>query len=367
MEEMIIRKTRKPGLLQIMRERMRLKHMSIFTEKNYIGWVKRFIHFHGNRHPRDMGSNEISQFLSHLANDRRVSSATQNQALNAIVFLYKNVLEQDPGVFENVIRAKKSKFIPEILSAEEIKLLLQHLQGVQWLIACLLYGTGMRLTEALALRVKDIDFERNIIIVKQAKGRNDRTVPFPRYLRDPLKKQLEKAKNLHELDLKEGLGRVELPYALDRKYPNAGKDWKWQYVFPSHKRSRNPRTGKQGRWHLYPTIMQKSLARAIKTAGIQKKVSCHTFRHSFATHLLDSGTDIRTVQVLLGHKNIKTTMVYTHVSREKGAGVESPLDSISAELTFKEQEFELKVQKKAPSRPADFRSAALRLLRRMFT
>ncbi len=319
-----------PGLFQVMREKMRVKHMSLTTEKNYIQWVRRFIAFHNGKHPRQMGATEITRFLSFLAMKRNVAASTQNQALNAIVFLYKIVLEIDPGIFDGIEWAKKRRHIPVVLSVEEMKSLLKRLSGIQKLIACLLYGTGMRLAEALSLRVKDLDFDRNAIVVRNAKGEKDRVVPFPQYLKEPLRNQLTKAKVLHEMDLKDGLGRVALPYALERKYPNANAEWKWQYVFPSAKRSNDPRTGKEGRWHLYPSIMQASVASAAKTIGLHKKVTCHTFRHSFATHLLDAGTDIRTVQTLLGHNDVKTTMIYTHVTLEKGVGTKSPLDAIAS-------------------------------------
>lgn len=352
-----------------MRERMHLAHMSMFTEKNYVGWVKRYIAFHGKKHPRDMGAKEITQFLSYLASNKGVSASTQNQALNAVVFLYKHVLEHDPGTFEGVVRARQSKFIPEVLSVEEMTRLIDNLGGIQWLIGCLLYGTGMRLTEALKLRVKDIDFDRNFIIVRQAKGNKDRTVPFPNYLRDPLKLQLENTKTLHLKDLNDGFGRVNLPNALERKYPNAGKEWKWQYVFPSRKRSSDPKTGRRGRWHLYPSIMQRAVAKAVLDTGIQKKVSCHTFRHSFATHLLDSGTDIRTVQVLLGHKSIETTMIYTHVTRERGAGVQSPLDAVAPVL---EQYRKKEKTRATPEQECLFQSSSIKtklleLLQRIFS
>jgi integron integrase len=278
-----------------------------------------------------MGAEEITQFLTYLAAVRNVAGSTQNQALNAIVYLFKHVLNKEAGIFEGIVWARKLKHIPVVLSVDEVKSVLKNLKGVQNVIGCLLYGTGMRLTEALKLRVKDVDFDRNLIIVRDAKGAKDRSVQFPQFLKEPLRKQLERAKAIHEHDLKEGLGRTTLPYALERKYPNANAEWKWQYVFPSYKRSTNPQTGKVGRWHLYPTIMQDSVSGAVKKAGIQKKVSCHTFRHSFATHLLDSGTDIRTVQVLLGHNDLKTTMIYTHVTAEKGVGTKSPLDVLAKE------------------------------------
>lgn len=337
--------TKKPkGLFQTMQETMRLAHMSLFTEKAYLHWGKRFVTFHQGKHPREMGAAEITQFLSYLATSKNVAASTQNQALNALVFLYTKVLGKDPGIFEEVIRARKPKHLPVVLSKYEVTYIIKNLSGIQKIIACLLYGTGMRLSETLRLRVKDIDFDRNLIIVREAKGEKDRSVPLPNLLKEPLKKQLLKTKQLHELDIKEGLGRVELPYALARKYPNANQEWKWQYVFPSHKRSTDPRTGKMGRWHLYPTIMQEAVSQAVKKAGIEKKVSCHTFRHSFATHLLDNGVDIRTVQVLLGHNDLKTTMIYTHVTLEKGVGTKSPLDTLS-------QQF-IETQHKLPKEPA---------------
>ena len=324
-----------PGLLAVMRQKMRLRHMSLFTEKNYILWVRQFIAFHQGKHPKAMGADEITAFLTHLAASQNVAASTQNQALNALVFLFKHVLGKDPGIFEGIVWARRPKHMPVVLSVEEVTSVIQNLSGIQWVIGCLLYGTGMRLTEALKLRVKDIDFERNIIIVRDAKGEKDRTVPFPQFLKDPLRLHLVKVKALHEKDLLKSLGRTTLPYALERKYPNANSEWKWQYVFPSGKLSSDPRTGLIGRWHLYPSIMQDSVSAAVKAAGLNKKVSCHTFRHSFATHLLDTGTDIRTVQVLLGHSDIKTTMIYTHVTLEKGVGTKSPLDRIAAEFIKK--------------------------------
>lgn len=317
------------GLYQTMREKMRLAHMSLFTEKTYVHWVKRFVSFHKGRHPRNMGAREITQFLSYLAAYRSVSASTQNQALNGIVYLYKEVLQMEPGTFDGIVWARRPKHIPVVLSIGEMKAVLKNLSGIQWLIGCLLYGTGMRLSEALKLRVKDLDFERNLIVVRDSKGEKDRVVPLPKLLIESLRQQLGKVKIIHDRDLKDGLGCTALPYALERKYPNASAELKWQYVFPSHKRSIDPRTGKEGRWHLYPTIMQDAMAVAVRRAGIQKKVTCHTCRHSFATYLLDSGTDIRTVQVLLGHNDLKTTMIYTHVTLEKGVGTRSPLDVVA--------------------------------------
>lgn len=276
-----------------------------------------------------MGAKEITAFLSYLAVQKNVAASTQNQALNSLVFLYKEVLKVDPGIFKNIRWAKKSPNLPVVLSLDETTALLNNLKGTQHTIACLLYGSGLRLIEALRLRVKDLDFDRNMIMVRDGKGEKDRVVPFPPSLREALCKQLEYARKIHERDLAEGFGEVYLPYALARKYPKANTQWRWQYVFPSTRRSKDPRSGREGRHHLYPTIMQEAVARATAKAGITKRVVCHTFRHSFATHLLDSGTDIRTIQVLLGHNDLKTTMIYTHVTLEKGVGTKSPLERLN--------------------------------------
>lgn len=331
---------RRPGLFEVMRSKLRMAHMSRFTERTYIGWVRRYIHFHKGRHPREMSAKEITEFLSFLAVKKNVAASTQNQALNAILYLYRKVLEKDPGLFENLIWAKRSKYLPAVLTIEEVKAVLSHLKGTQWLIGCLLYGTGMRLIECLRLRVKDLDFERNLILVRDAKGQKDRAVPFPQHVKDPLKRHLEKVKALHKKDILEGYGKVYLPFALETKYPNANTQWCWQYVFPSVKRSVDPRSGVIRRHHLYDSIMQEAVAKAVKDAGVAKKVNCHTFRHSFATHLLDSGVDIRTVQVLLGHNDLKTTMIYTHVTLEKGVGTKSPLDVIGKELSCESRDIE---------------------------
>lgn len=363
-----------PGLLRVMRGRMRLARMSIFTEKSYILWVKRFVAFHGGKPPREMGAKEITAFLGHLAIDKNVSASTQNQALNTLVFLFRRVLERDPGMLEGIVWARKPKHIPVVLGIEEVVCVLNHLSGVQRLIGCLLYGTGMRLAEALTLRVKDVDFGRNLITIRDAKGNKDRTVPLPVSLHDSLRVQLERAKSLHDRDLAEGFGTTDLPHALQRKYPNADKEWRWQYVFPSYKRSIDPKTGREGRWHLYPTIMQSSMATAVRKAGISKKVSCHTLRHSFATHLLDAGTDIRTVQVLLGHNDLKTTMIYTHVTLEKGVGTRSPLDRISDQMSAPTLKMPLdepapesvgKTEMCNPNRPGKVRRYGVRTLLRV--
>ncbi len=317
------------SLVNRVRQVIRVRHMSRFTEKGYIGWILRFIQFHGGRHPATLGSQCVSAFLSFLADSENVAASTQNQALNALVFLYREVLQIDLGKLEGIRWAKKPASLPVVLSPSEITLILTALKGVQRVIASLLYGTGMRLTEALQLRVKDLDFELGIIFIRDAKGGKDRTVPLPKGLKEALQAQLLYAKKLHELDLADGLGAVHLPHALERKYPNANRQWCWQYVFPSHKRSVDPRSKRIGRHHLYNDIMQSALSQAVKNVGITKKVNCHTFRHSAATHWLNSGVDIRTVQELLGHNDVKTTMIYTHVAEESARRVASPLDAIS--------------------------------------
>lgn len=327
--------SKRPGVLGTMRSRMRLKHMSSFTEKAYIYWVRSFLTFHKGISPRELNNSHIVEYLSHLASERNVSASTQNQALNAIVFLFKEVITKDVGKCSGIIWAKKPKHIPVVLSIDEIKSVLKNLKGVQWLIGCLLYGTGMRLTEALRLRVKDVDFQRNMILVRDAKGQKDRVVQLPQFLKQYLQEQLKVTKKYHELDLRNGCGKVSLPFALQRKYPNAEKQWLWQYLFPSVKRSIDPISKEIKRHHLYHSIMEDAVRLAVQKSGIHKRVTCHTFRHSYATHLLDSGVDIRTVQVLLGHNDVKTTMIYTHVTLEKGVGAKSPLDSIAHDIQLK--------------------------------
>jgi integron integrase len=315
-------------LLNRVRQTIRVRHMSRFTEKGYMGWIQRFIEFHGGEHPASLSSQGIATFLSFLADSGNVAASTQNQALNALVFLYREVLRVDLGRLEGIRWSKKPVMLPVVLSPREVAAILKELKGVQGLIASLLYGTGMRLTEALKLRVKDLDFELGMIFIRDAKGDKQRSVPLPRYLIEPLQKQIEYAKKLHEFDLADGLGAVYLPNALERKYPNANRQWCWQYVFPSHKRSVDPLSKRTGRHHLYNDIMQSAMAQAVKVSGIAKKVNCHTLRHSAATHWLNSGVDIRTVQELLGHSDVKTTMIYTHVMENAARRVKSPLDVI---------------------------------------
>ena len=313
-------------LLDQVRSKIRIKHYSIRTEETYIGWIKRFIFFHNKRHPLTMKEPEIESFLSHLSVERHVSASTQNQALSAIVFLYREVLEIQLSDKMKFSYAKKPKKLPVVLTREEISRLLP-LIPIQWsLMGHLLYGTGMRLMEAVRLRVKDVDCAQHEIIIRSGKGNKDRITMLPDRLLNELKKQLEKAKGLHEKDLAEGFGAVYLPDALEKKYPNAAKSWGWQYVFPSGKRSIDPRSGIERRHHVYEKGMQRAMKQAVRDANITKPATPHTLRHSFATHLLDLGYDIRTVQELLGHKDVATTMIYTHVLNRGGKGVKSPLD-----------------------------------------
>jgi integron integrase len=317
----------KAKLLDQVREVMRFRHYSIRTEGAYIHWIKHFIFFHNKRHPKEMGAPEIRAFLTHLAVRRHVAASTQNQALNALVFLYKAVLRIEPGSFGEIERAKKPVRLPQVLSREEVGRLLNALSaGTTALMVRLLYGTGMRLMECLRLRVKDIDFGQNKIIVRDGKGAKDRVTLLPETLKGDLRQHLERVKTLHSRDLQEGGGDVYLPFALARKYPNAGREWGWQYVFPAEKVSRDPRTGVTRRHHAGEQTLQRAVKQALRLAKIAKPVSCHTLRHSFATHLLEAGYDIRTVQELLGHESVETTQIYTHVMQKPGLGVRSPLD-----------------------------------------
>lgn len=314
-------------LLNQVRDVMRTRHYSLQTEKIYIYWIKKYIFFHNVRHPKEMGASEVGAFLTHLAVKENVSAKTQNQAMFALLFLYKEVLKAEldylGGTFAT---AKSSERVPVVLTREEVNRLLANLKNVNWMMANLLYGAGLRLKECLRLRVKDVDFGYKQIIVRDGKGAKDRFTILPEKLIEPLAAHLKKTKNLHENDLQAGLGKVWMPFALDRKYPNAAGEWKWQYVFPSSKISRDSRTGKLGRHHLSESGLQKSVKIAVDKAGIEKLASCHTLRHSFATHLLENGQDIRTIQELLGHKELTTTMIYTHVLQTNRLGVRSPLD-----------------------------------------
>jgi len=315
-----------PKLLDRLRAEIRLRHYSIRTEETYVDWARRFILFHGKRHPRDMGAAEVTAFLSHLASERNVSASTQNQAKSALLFLYREVLGLELAWLDEVIAAKAAKRLPVVLTQTEVRRLLNATSGTMGLVVSLLYGTGMRLLEGLRLRVKDVEFVRREIIVREGKGNKDRVTVLPENLILPLKTHLEKVKALHERDLEAGFGEVNLPDALAIKYPNAAKSWGWQYVFPSTVRSVDPRSGTERRHHLYEASVQRAVREAARLANIHKPVTPHVLRHSFATHLLQAGYDIRTVQELLGHKDVATTMIYTHVLNKGGRGVVSPLD-----------------------------------------
>ena len=318
----------KPKLLHRVREALRSRHYSPRTEQTYVMWVKRFILFHGVRHPAEMAEPEINAFLTHLAVKENVSASTQNQALSALLFLYRHVLDREIGDIGEVIRARKPKRLPVVMTREEVKAVLTHLHGATRLIASLMYGAGLRLMECLRLRVQDVDFKANQIIVRDGKGFQDRVTMLPEVVKEPLQNHLVSVKKIHERDLRAGYGHVEMPYALARKYPAAAAEWRWQFVFPQERRWKNARTGQQGRHHVDESIVQKAVRKAVREAGLTKRATCHTFRHSFATHVLQSGYDVRTVQELLGHKDVRTTMIYTHVLNRGGKGVKSPMDAL---------------------------------------
>jgi integron integrase len=317
-----------PALKEAVVEVLRVKNYSYHTEKTYWMWIRRFVEHHNRRKPSEMGGAEIHGFLAHLALSEHVAASTQNQALNAVVFLYREVLRQDVGDFSSFPRARRGKRLPVVCSREEVQRLLAEMEGVEALIVKLLYGTGMRVSEGLRLRVQDVNFDENEIMVRAGKGDKDRRVPLPKRLVDALQAQLDWRRSLFEADREKGLHEVALPGALARKYKNAPYEWKWQYVFPADEVSTDPRSGRQRRHHLLPVRIQRAVRRAVKAAGITKHVTPHTLRHSFATHLLEAGRDLRTVQELLGHADVKTTMIYTHVLNQGPLGVSSPLDSL---------------------------------------
>ena len=314
--------------LELCRRKIRLKHYSLRTEQAYLDWIKRFILFHGKRHPMELGADQVTAFLTHLAVDRGVSASTQNQAKSALLFMYKEVVGIELPWLDQVERAKSPQRLPVVLTREEVALVLRRLQGVHRLIGHLLYGTGMRVMEGVRLRVKDVEFTRREILVRNGKGQKDRVAVLPDRIAAPLKRQMEAARALHESDLGAGRGEVFLPEALGRKYPGAARHWGWQYVFPAPTVSRDPRSGVVRRHHLGDQAFQRAMRQAVLDAGLTKPATPHTLRHSFATHLLDAGYDIRTVQELLGHSNVSTTMIYTHVLNRGGRGVVSPLDQL---------------------------------------
>ena len=318
-----------PRLLDQVRDRIRLKHYSIRTEETYVDWIRRFILFHGKRHPREMGAAEVEAFLTHLAVRGRVSASTQNQAKSALLFLYKEVLGEALPWLDNIQNAKRPARMPVVLTVGEVRAVLDGVEGTGGLILKLLYGTGMRILECLRLRVKDVSFIKREIVIREGKGFKDRMTMLPAVLVEPLQAHLRRVEALHVSDLKEGYGEVYLPYALERKYPKAAREWGWQYVFPSIKRSFDPRSGAIRRHHADEQNIQRIMRRAVRAAGIAKLATPHTLRHSFATHLLEAGYDIRTVQELLGHSDVSTTMIYTHVLNRGGRGVLSPLDARS--------------------------------------
>jgi len=318
--------TRQPKLLDEVRAILRFKHYSLRTEEAYVDWIRRFILFHGKRHPREMGAEEVRAFLTDLATVRNVAAATQNQALSAILFLYQQVIKQDLGWIEGVERAKKPQRLPVVLSREEARKVLAAVPEDYRLMAEILYGSGLRLMECLRLRVKDLDFGCQQITVRDGKGQKDRVTMLPASLAPALQGHLERVRELHRTDLAEGFGRVWLPNALERKYPQAPAEWGWQWVFPAERISSDPRTGAKRRHHVHEKNLQNAVKTATRIVDLAKPASPHSFRHSFATHLLEAGYDIRTVQELLGHKDVSTTMIYTHVLNRPGLAVRSPLD-----------------------------------------
>jgi integron integrase len=316
-----------PKLLDQVRNAIRVRHYSIRTEEAYVGWVRRFVVFHGKRHPSELGAVEVSKFLTHLAVRGRVAASTQNQALNALVFLYRHVVEQPlPELLDDVARAKKPTRLPVVLTRDEVQRVLRELDGAHALVGQLLYGCGLRLLEALRLRVKDLEWSAHQVVVRDGKGAKDRVTMLPERVKEPLQGHLRRVRLTHNDDLAAGFGAVHLPEALGRKYPSAERSWGWQYVFPAPARALDPRAGVMRRHHLHESSVQKAVNAAVRRSGIEKRASCHTFRHSFATHLIEAGYDIRTVQELLGHADVRTTMIYTHVLNRGGRGVRSPLD-----------------------------------------
>lgn len=318
----------KSRLLHSLRAKLRLGHFSRRTEETYVHWAYRFVRQQGMRHPRDMGEREVIAFLTHLAVDLKLAAATQAQALAALQFLYRHVIDRPLAGLGNVPRARAPVRLPTVLSEGEVQLVLAALEGVPHLIGIVLYGSGLRLLECLSLRIKDVDLERGEILIRRGKGAKDRVTVLPQVVRSPLAAHLRRVRTLHERDLAEGAGAVELPDALHRKYPSAARQWAWQWIFPARRRYVVRETGECRRHHLHESVMQRAMAVAVTRSGIGKRASCHTLRHSFATHLMEAGYDIRTVQELLGHRDVSTTMIYTHVLNRGGLGVRSPVDRL---------------------------------------
>lgn len=320
--------TEKPRLLVQVRRACRARQYSPRTEAAYTSWIRRYVHYHGLRHPEEMGEPEMAAFLSHLANDRNVGTSTQNQAASALLFLYREVLGRTIEPPGDVVRPRKPRRLPIILTRQEVQIVLAHLDGTKRLVASLLYGSGLRLLEALQLRVKDVDLMRRELTVRRGKGGHDRLTILPDGLRPDLHKQIQRVRAQHEHDIRNGAGWATMPPALARKLPRAGRELQWQFVFPAARTQTDPRTGQRFRHHLHESAIQRAVKEAVRRAGITKRATCHSFRHSFATHLLEDGCDIRTIQELLGHRNVKTTMIYTHVLNRGGHGVRSPLDAL---------------------------------------
>jgi integron integrase len=315
-----------PRLLDQVRDAIRVRHYSYRTEQQYVGWIRRYILFHGRRHPRELDGSHVESFLSHLAVQRHVAAATQAQALAALLFLYKHVLNVDLPWVDSVVRATRPKKLPVVLTRDEVRRVLSHLEGTMRLIASLLYGSGLRVLEALRLRVKDVDLERRLLLIRDGKGAKDRVTLLPDSLVEPMRRQLEDVRIRHSYAKRKGFAGAELPHALQRKYPNAHLDLGWQFIFPANRPSRDPRSGDWRRHHVMLRSVQRNVQQAVRAAEIHKPATCHTFRHCFATHMLEAGSDIRTVQELMGHSSVKTTQIYTHVLNRGGIAARSPLD-----------------------------------------